>query len=312
MARTIRIAGGGPAGCAAALAAVREGAGVELYEKSRAARHKVCGEFLSAEAKGTLESLDISLDQLRPAQITRLEFHAGAFGRKGPLPEPAMGISRYALDAFLLAKVPNVIRAAAPPECDVIATGRTPGGAGERLFGFKAHFTGPRSDTIGLYFFDRAYVGVNAVEAGMTNVCGLAPEAVLRECSFDFDALVSSYPPLAARLRPMARAWKWIATGPVTFRRRFQGLRCGDALGFIDPFTGAGMLHALQTGLMAGIAAARGTPVDTYLNDCRRALRRPFATAAFIRSILTSRMDALALVAPIGLLYRLTRARQSA
>ncbi|HWR52226.1 MAG TPA: hypothetical protein VN428_14035 [Bryobacteraceae bacterium] len=311
MARTVRIAGGGPAGCAAALAAVREGAAAVLYEKSRAARHKVCGEFLSAEAGSILDSLDVSIAPLRPTHITRLEFHAGSFGRMGRLPEAASGVSRYALDAFLLARVPNVVRSAAPDECDVIATGRDPEAAGERLFGFKAHFTGPRSDTIGLYFFNRAYVGVNSVEGGMTNVCGLAPEATLRQHGFDFDALVNSYAPLTARLRPMSRAWKWIATGPVAFGRRFQGLRCGDALGFIDPFTGAGMLHALLTGRLAGIAAARGTPIDAYLNECRRALARPFATAAFIRSVFASRLDALTLVAPIGLIYRLTRAKQS-
>lgn len=291
---------------------MREGAAIELYEKSRAARHKVCGEFLSAEAGGILDSLNISLTPLRPAHIQRLEFHAGAFGRASRLPETATGISRYALDALLLARVPAVHRMPAPPECDVIATGRVRENPGERLFGFKAHFTGPHSDTIGLYFFNRAYVGVNSVEAGMTNVCGLAREATLQKYGFDFDALVYSYAPLAARLRPMSRAWKWIATGPVAFGRRFEGLRCGDALGFIDPFTGAGILHALQTGRLAGIAAARATPVECYLDECRRSLARPFATAAFIRSAIAIRLDALALVAPIGLLYRFTRARQLA
>src|SRR5947209_3052939 len=53
----IRIVGGGPAGSAAAIAACRDGADVGLLEKSRAPRHKICGEFISAEACRILDKL---------------------------------------------------------------------------------------------------------------------------------------------------------------------------------------------------------------------------------------------------------------
>jgi flavin-dependent dehydrogenase len=56
----ITVIGGGPAGCAAALAAMSEGSAVTLYEKSRFPRHKVCGEFLSPELVPALESLAVS------------------------------------------------------------------------------------------------------------------------------------------------------------------------------------------------------------------------------------------------------------
>src|SRR5437899_12568811 len=51
------VAGGGPAGSAAAITAVRKGARVLLLERGRLPRHKVCGEFVSAEALELLGSL---------------------------------------------------------------------------------------------------------------------------------------------------------------------------------------------------------------------------------------------------------------
>jgi flavin-dependent dehydrogenase len=57
MTARIHILGGGPAGSAAALAALRQGArnGVRVIEKSRLPRHKVCGEFFSPEIGPELE-----------------------------------------------------------------------------------------------------------------------------------------------------------------------------------------------------------------------------------------------------------------
>ena len=64
---------------------------------------------------------------------------------------------------------------------DIVAYGRQFSSSGrDRLFGFKAHFRGPVSDAVELYFFDDFYVGVNPVEGGLTNVCGLGSEAGLR------------------------------------------------------------------------------------------------------------------------------------
>ena len=51
------VIGGGPAGCAAAITAAQEGASVLLQERGRFPRHKVCGEFVSAESLHVLEKL---------------------------------------------------------------------------------------------------------------------------------------------------------------------------------------------------------------------------------------------------------------
>jgi choline dehydrogenase-like flavoprotein len=44
------VIGAGPAGCAAAITAARTGASVLLHERGHFPRHKVCGEFVSAES----------------------------------------------------------------------------------------------------------------------------------------------------------------------------------------------------------------------------------------------------------------------
>src|SRR5207248_11242378 len=51
------VAGAGPAGSAAAITAARSGARVLLLERTRFPRHKVCGEFVSAESLGLLQNL---------------------------------------------------------------------------------------------------------------------------------------------------------------------------------------------------------------------------------------------------------------
>src|SRR5438132_2739293 len=51
------IIGAGPAGSSAAISAARCGARVLLLERGRFPRHKVCGEFVSAESLGLLTNL---------------------------------------------------------------------------------------------------------------------------------------------------------------------------------------------------------------------------------------------------------------
>src|SRR5439155_8249768 len=93
---------------------------------------------------------------------------------------------------------------------------------GSRQFGFKAHFTGPADDAVELFFFNRCYVGINSVEAGITNVCGLGPEDVLHRYDFDFDRLLADSPALRSRLAPLNRSMKWLSTGPLHYGQSFD------------------------------------------------------------------------------------------
>ena len=74
----------------------------------------------------------------------------------------------------------------------------------------------------------------------------------------------------------------------------------GDALSFVDPFTGSGLLAAVRSGAMAGKAAATGQPVAEYLRDCRASLRQPFQVAGVLRRALEGGWaEKLAPLAPV-------------
>ena len=321
----LQIIGGGPAGSAAAIAALREGANVELFEKSPFPRHKVCGEFLSPEIAPVLEQLGVlpAFVALAPARIARARLSIESSEKRWTLAEPAFGLSRYALDHLLLqhaATEGTIVRRQFCPEpktSAIIAHGRRNSArAGSRLFGFKAHFTGPVNDAIELFFFGGCYVGVSAVENGRTNVCGLAPEALLLEGKFEIEPLLQRSRPLTERLAPLARAMDWLITGPLLFRDNFNAqvnphlYPAGDALGFVDPFTGSGMLAAIATGAMAGVAVARHLSLESYLSDCRELLGRQYSMAALFRfAIASGWAGLLAPLVPGKLLFQLTRPR---
>ena len=325
----MRVEGAGPAGAAAAIAARQFGADVRIIERSRKPRHKVCGEFISPEACAVLQKLgsyDDLLD-LNPARMYRCRLHFGWRVKEWRLCEPALGLSRLEFDQLLLRRAvaggASVVRGDLPrQETDsretavVVATGR-PGRAPKpgRLFGFKSHFEGPTDDAVELFFGDSGYIGVSRVENDITNVCGLSSETTLRRYGFRFDDFIHDYKPLADRVKPLTRKMPWVSTGPLAFssigsQMSVQNIyQAGDALGFVDPFTGSGILNALLTGRMAGASAAKGVAPDMYLRECRKLLGRPFATSAVVRTLLEWGVaSSLAALIPGRWIYRLTRA----
>jgi len=320
--------GGGPAGSAAAIAALSETNSVHIVEKSSFPRHKVCGEFLSPEIAGLLESLGIWQDflRLRPARIKRTILHFGSRTSESQLPEGGFGLSRYEFDRLLFEKAmaagattsrerlePGSFAAQSGHE--VLAIGRKSIAArGRRLFGFKAHFEGPVNDAVELFFFRGCYIGVSAVENGTTNICGIAPEETLRDFEFHIDDFLASWPPLTNRVRPLSRISRWLTVGPLVFGRQWQHVPgrdiypAGDALGFIDPFTGLGLVTAIGTGRLAGLAASRQSSVEQHLSNCRRAVRGPFCLAVVFRAILRAGLaQSLGPVIPAGWLFQITR-----
>lgn len=321
----VDVVGGGPAGAMAAMAALRAGAAVRVFEKSTFPRHKVCGEFLSPDILTFLASAGCVDEFLRlePAVIRRVELLFGPRVVRHPLPRPAYGLSRHALDHLLLGRAAalgaEVVRETWRPGHDhrplVFTSGRRARAqAGNRLFGFKAHFRGRSDDTVQLYFFDGCYVGVSAVEGGVTNVCGLAPEPLLRGCGFEPDRVLARCDALSTRTKGLERTIDWLSTGPLVCAWGATELAgghiypAGDALGFIDPFTGSGILNAMLTGTGAGRAAATGVPVHAYLATSRRVLRRPFLVSSLFRSLIGRGLAGpMASWVPGSWLFHLTR-----
>ncbi len=326
----ILISGGGPAGAAAAIAGCLEGSPVRLIERATTFRHKVCGEFISPDAAELLETLRAWHDfgVLGPCPIHRCVLHFGDRSKQWKLPECAWGLSRLQLDQVLIEKASAlgaiITRGQTfdPRRTNqlegrvILACGRKPPTErADRLFGFKAHFEGPSDDAVELFFNRHGYVGVNGIENGLTNVCGIASESLLKRYAFDFDEIILLSKPLAERLGPLQRRMRWMVTGPLSFTplsNRDLGTDvypAGDSLGFVDPFTGSGILNALLTGRLAGLAAARRIPMSAYIQACRSLLGRTFSISSILRRLAgRTEVHWLAPYLPAQTLFHLTRA----
>jgi hypothetical protein len=145
-------------------------------------------------------------------------------------------------------------------------------------------------------------------------VCGLGPEAELKRLAFDVDQLLAASPALSERLQPLRRSWDWLITGPLIYRGAWNEesrpgtYLAGDALGFVDPFTGSGMLSAIVTGQIAGQSATARASASDHLARCRAVLGSQYRTAALFRAAINSGVaDWLLPLLPGKALFHFTR-----
>jgi menaquinone-9 beta-reductase len=94
------ILGGGPAGAAAAIHLARAGYAPKLIERSTGPHHKVCGDFITAEAMHELQELGIDCTPAVPLSLFRLIHGHGSV--EASLPFRAFGLTRRTLDEALL------------------------------------------------------------------------------------------------------------------------------------------------------------------------------------------------------------------
>lgn len=196
--------GGGLAGSAAAILLARAGASVALIEQHAAAHHKVCGEFLSAEALHYLAQLGLLAESLGAIAITHVRLAAGRNVARATLPFPALSLTRRCLDEALLQEAslagarifrgqPVETLTHAAPEAlwqatlrsgatiaaphAMLATGKhdlrglpRPPGQQNQLVAFKQYFALVPKETaaldrhVELYLFPAGYAGLQPVE----------------------------------------------------------------------------------------------------------------------------------------------------
>ncbi len=135
------------------------------------------------------------------------------------------------------------------------------------LVAFKAHLEGARvaPGACEIYFYRGGYGGLSSVENGRSNLCFIASARAVRECGADAEkvmrTIVCQNRRAAYALEHAQPCTPWLAVSLEGFGRHpispTRGLlSIGDAASFIDPFTGSGMLMALESGeLAAGVIA---------------------------------------------------------
>lgn len=139
------------------------------------------------------------------------------------------------------------------------------------LVAFKAHLENARGNSshCEIYFYRRGYGGLSCVENGLSNLCFIAAARDVRECGGDAERVmrdvVMKNRRAAETLRDARARSEWLAVALEGFGRRrvvpARGLLAvGDAASFIDPFTGSGMLMALESGELAAQCVARHLP----------------------------------------------------
>jgi flavin-dependent dehydrogenase len=249
------VVGAGPAGSSAAITAARHGASVLLLDKSRFPRHKVCGEFVSAESLGLLSTLLAPeyarfLDDARRIPQSRI-FLDGRMLRADITP-PAASVARFDLDFALWKSAETCgVEALAETAAQAISyhghfhvrTGRgsfessavidasgrwsnltvrdANAPPGERWLGLKSHFAEESpANTVDLYFFDGGYCGVQPVElgGGSSNNRVNACAMVRADVARSLPEVLSLHPALeerSQRWRPLMEA---VSTSPLIFR----------------------------------------------------------------------------------------------
>lgn len=131
-----------------------------------------------------------------------------------------------------------------------------------RLVAFKAHFSGAAvaQGACEIYSYPGGYGGLSTVENGTSNLCFIVaardvrrlhsdPELVLRETFMKNRRA-------AKALAPATICSDWLSVSLESFglqdpSPRAGLLAIGDSAAFIDPFTGSGMLMALESGELA-------------------------------------------------------------
>jgi flavin-dependent dehydrogenase len=146
------------------------------------------------------------------------------------------------------------------------------------LVAFKAHLTdaAPASSVCEIYFYRGGYGGLSAVENDLSNFCFIVRSEDARALNFEtardltaraaehkaetlMREIVCQNRRAAETLRSARAVTDWQAVSIESFGRAAlvpakNLLTIGDAAAFVDPFTGSGMLMALESGELAAQA----------------------------------------------------------
>ncbi|NJM52362.1 MAG: FAD-dependent oxidoreductase [Blastocatellia bacterium] len=140
-----------------------------------------------------------------------------------------------------------------------------------RLVGFKAHLKNVEMEKgrCEIYFFRGGYGGLNYVENGIGNHCFLLKSEIVKEFGGDVEQILREviFKNIRAKetMQNSIPLFDWLAVSVDGFGVKNLNpapnlLTIGDAGAFIDPFTGSGMLMALESGEILAKTVERDLP----------------------------------------------------
>lgn len=217
---SVAIVGGGLAGLVSAFLLAKSGHSTLLIEKKNYPFHRVCGEYISNEAKGFLKREGLFPGNLNLPEIKNFLF-SDTLGNPVTLPLDlgGFGVSRYEFDHFLFGKAKEVgveIKTGIQvfdinfqesenqfhlelSDGTVLVSDFVIGAFGKRskldkamnrpfiekrspYIGVKYHVrTDFFRDTVALHNFEGGYCGINAIEEEKFNICYLGSRDQLRK-----------------------------------------------------------------------------------------------------------------------------------
>jgi flavin-dependent dehydrogenase len=306
--KPITIIGGGLAGLTLGIGLRQRGIPATVWEAGHYPRHRVCGEFVSGRGQEVLARLGLQkLFQAAGAvpanTVAFFSKEAGSPARR--LPEPALCLSRFAMDDLLAKEFQRLggelrdrLRWQEKSfEADglVRATGRRsqPTESGWRWFGLKAHARGVAlSADLEMHVATNSYVGVGLTNGGAVNVCGLfrrrAHDAGSANVGIE---TLRGQPGTRLRERLAGAVFdekSFCSVAGLTLRpqRAVERNECciGDAVTMIPPVTGNGMSMSFESAEMAIEPLTNYSLGKIAWADARRSVAR-HCDSAFARRL---------------------------
>ncbi len=166
-----------------------------------------------------------------------------------------------------------------------------------RLVGFKTHLQNVNLEKgrCEIYFFRGGYGGLSFVENNLANFCFLMKAEAVREFSSDAGQIIEKLVFQNGRARETltnyAPVHDWLAVAVEGFGRKTLNpaenlFAVGDAGAFIDPFTGSGMLMALESAEILARIIGESSAAEQIAGTYAAAHARKFQKRLFVCSIL--------------------------